>query len=111
MSRDDPWMARHTRASADTLKGGGGYCTCPGMIHGWPDILGHPMDTLKGGGGGVLHLSRDDPWMARHTRASDGYSERGGGGGYCTCPGMIHGWPDILGHLMDTLRGGWGYCT
>ena len=37
------------------------------------------MDTLKGGGG-VLHLSRDDPWMARHTRASDGYSERGGGG-------------------------------
>ena len=39
------------------------------------------MDTLKGGGGGggVLHLSRDDPWMARHTRASDGYSERGGG--------------------------------
>ena len=46
-------MARHTRASADTLKGGGGgYCTCPGMIHGWPDILGHPMDTLKGGGGG-----------------------------------------------------------
>ena len=32
-------MARHTRASVDTLKGGGGgggYCTCPGMIHGWP---------------------------------------------------------------------------
>ena len=47
-------MARHTRASAD---------------------------TLKGGGGGVLHLSGDDPWMARHTRASDGYSEGGGGGG------------------------------
>ena len=67
MSRDDPWMARHTRASADTLKGGG-----------------------------VLHLSRDDPWMARHTRASADTLK--GGGGYCTCPGMIHGWPDILGH-------------
>ena len=20
----------------DTLKGGWGYCICPGMIHGWP---------------------------------------------------------------------------
>ena len=56
-------MARHTRASADTLKGGVGVLYLSGDDPWMARHTRASVDTLKGGVG-VLHLSRDDPWMA-----------------------------------------------